>query len=263
MKTLMMQYNELKAMMDPFVHMHKETILQESLPGLSDTLVVLTPTDLQKKLLERIFDNVFEKVHLVSLISAHPSLVAEHKEFSDHKSMLEVLKMSLEAGVKTQFVIELVRLSEAWGEKVLIFRLSKATGVDLSPLKLCDEVGERWSHWILGNHHKYGRPIFERKCRVVQQSLEEGTMEIEKYHKQTKKDQISELVFSSPNGHKYDKSEISNDKILEVIVKHKKMHHIFEKGDIDVFATDSLMSFCSLLIDLKKGVCKDRIPVAG
>ncbi|KAI5678455.1 hypothetical protein M9H77_09405 [Catharanthus roseus] len=74
-----------------------------------------------KKLLERISENVFEKVHLVSLISAHPSLVAEHEVFSDHKSMLEELKISPEAGVKTQFVIELVRLSKAPGEKVLIF----------------------------------------------------------------------------------------------------------------------------------------------
>ncbi|KAH7560786.1 hypothetical protein JRO89_XS10G0102300 [Xanthoceras sorbifolium] len=33
----------------------------------------------------------------------------------------------------------------------------------------------KWSYWILGNHHKYGRPmpIFERECRVVQRSLEE------------------------------------------------------------------------------------------
>ncbi|KAI5674978.1 hypothetical protein M9H77_05928 [Catharanthus roseus] len=42
---------ELRAMMDPFVHAHKGTILQESLPSLRDILVVLNPTDLQQKLL--------------------------------------------------------------------------------------------------------------------------------------------------------------------------------------------------------------------
>ncbi|KAI5659517.1 hypothetical protein M9H77_28310 [Catharanthus roseus] len=89
--------DKLKAMMDPFVHVHKGTILQENLPSLSDTLVVLTPTDLQKKLLERISDNVFEKVHLVSLISTHPYLGTKHEAFSDHKSILEELKMSPEA----------------------------------------------------------------------------------------------------------------------------------------------------------------------
>ncbi|KAI5678449.1 hypothetical protein M9H77_09399 [Catharanthus roseus] len=107
----------LKAMMDPFVHVHKGTILQESFLGLSNTLVVLTPIDLPKKLLERISENIFEKVHLVS----HPFLIAEHEVFSYHKSMLEELKISPEVGVKTQFVIELVRLSKVRGEKVLIF----------------------------------------------------------------------------------------------------------------------------------------------
>jgi hypothetical protein len=34
----------------------------------------------------------------------------------------------------------------------------------------------KWIYWILGNHHKYGRPI-ERECRVVQRSLEEGDSE--------------------------------------------------------------------------------------
>lgn len=29
-------------------------------------------------------------------------------------------------------------------------------------------------YWIFGNHHKCGRPIFKRECRVVQRSLEEG-----------------------------------------------------------------------------------------
>lgn len=51
---------------------------------------------------------MFDKVHLVSLISAHPSLVAENEEFSDHKIILEELKMSPEAGVRTQFIIERV-----------------------------------------------------------------------------------------------------------------------------------------------------------
>ncbi|KAI5659511.1 hypothetical protein M9H77_28304 [Catharanthus roseus] len=36
-----------------------------------------------KKLLERISRNVFEKVHLISLISTQPSLLAEHEEFPD------------------------------------------------------------------------------------------------------------------------------------------------------------------------------------
>ncbi|KAI5678456.1 hypothetical protein M9H77_09406 [Catharanthus roseus] len=56
-----------------------------------------------------------------------------------------------------------------------------------------------------------------------------GTMEIEKYQRQTKKDRISELVFSSLDGHEYDTSEISNDKILEAMVNHKNLNSIFVK----------------------------------
>ncbi|KAI5678446.1 hypothetical protein M9H77_09396 [Catharanthus roseus] len=158
--------DELKAMMDPFVHVHKGTMLQESLPGLSDTLVVLTPTDLQKKLLERISENVFEKVHLVSLISTHPSLVAEHEVFSDHKSMLEELKISPEAGVKTQFVIELVRLSKAWGEKVLIF------SEYIDPLNfLMKQLASHFS-WEEGKEVLYmDAKLDEKKRQVVIHSL--------------------------------------------------------------------------------------------
>ncbi|KAI5678439.1 hypothetical protein M9H77_09389 [Catharanthus roseus] len=256
-------------MMDPFVHMHKGTILQESLPGLSDTLVVLTPTDLQKKLLERISENVFEKVHLVSLISAHPSLVAEHEAFSDHKSMLEELKISPEAGVKTQFVIELVRLSKARVEKVLIF------SEYIDPLNfLMKQLASHFS-WEEGKQVLYmDGKLDEKQRQVVIHSLnadnseakvllastkaccegiKSGTMEIERYKRQTKKDRISELVFSSPDGQKYDTSEISNDKILEAMTMYRYLYRIYlVAGNIK-----------SLLVDLKKGVCKDRFPVAA
>nr|XP_027122233.1 SNF2 domain-containing protein CLASSY 4-like [Coffea arabica] len=48
---------ELKAMIDPFVHVHKGSILEESLPGLKDTLVILRPTDEQKGILQLISDD--------------------------------------------------------------------------------------------------------------------------------------------------------------------------------------------------------------
>lgn len=65
--------DKLRAIIDPFVHVHKGTILEENLPGLRDALVVLNPTDLQKSLIE-IFQgrNVFKRDHLASLISVHP-----------------------------------------------------------------------------------------------------------------------------------------------------------------------------------------------
>ncbi|KAI5656537.1 hypothetical protein M9H77_25330 [Catharanthus roseus] len=279
--------DDLKAIMDPFVHVHKGAILQESLPGLSDKLVILTPTDLQKKLLEMISDNVFEKVRLVSLISTQPSLVAEQEKFSDHKSILEELKISPEAGVKTKFVIELVRLCSAQGEKVLIFseyidplnflkkqltsHFSWEEGMQVLYLdRKLDEKQHRVVIHSFNDHNSEAKvllastkayfeginlvgasrvvlldvvwnPSVERQAinrayRLGQKKfvhvyhlLMSGTMEVEKYQRQSKKDKISELVFSSPYERKYEKSKISYDNILEAMVNHRELHHIFEK----------------------------------
>ncbi|XP_059644779.1 SNF2 domain-containing protein CLASSY 4-like [Cornus florida] len=128
---------ELRAMIDPFVHVHKGYILQERLPGLRDSLVLLKPTQLQKTLLEGLqgIKNPLELGYLVSLISVHPSLVpksyfSETKESSVDKNELErlkfhsddgVKKFHSDDGVKTKFLIELIRLSGAFNEKVLVF----------------------------------------------------------------------------------------------------------------------------------------------
>ncbi|CAA0827397.1 SNF2 domain-containing protein CLASSY 3 [Striga hermonthica] len=92
---------KLREMLGPFVHVHKGSILEESLPGLRDTLVFLRPTEEQRVLLEdsaRI-KNIFNKIHQVSLVSVHPS----------------------GSGVKTTFVMKLIQLADALGERVLIF----------------------------------------------------------------------------------------------------------------------------------------------
>ncbi|XP_071919247.1 SNF2 domain-containing protein CLASSY 3 [Coffea arabica] len=114
---------ELKAMIDPFVHVHKGSILEESLPGLKDTLVILRPTDEQKGIIQLISDDWsrFDQVHLVSLISVHPSLAAFSKRFSGDKDRLRVLECGPYAGVKTKFAIELIRLCDASHEKVIVF----------------------------------------------------------------------------------------------------------------------------------------------
>lgn len=113
---------ELKAMIYPFSHVYKGSILQDSLPGLKDTLVILRPTDQQKHILQLIPDklNHLDKTNLLSLISVHPSLAAE-KEFFVDKNRLRELESNPDAGVKVKFVLELVRLSISWREKVLVF----------------------------------------------------------------------------------------------------------------------------------------------
>ncbi|GER34233.1 chromatin remodeling 31, partial [Striga asiatica] len=92
---------KVRDMLGPFVHVHEGTILEESLPGLRDTVVFLRPTEEQRVLLEdsERIKNVFTKIHQVSLVSVHPS----------------------GSGVKTTFVMKLIQLADALGERVLVF----------------------------------------------------------------------------------------------------------------------------------------------
>ncbi|KAG2324118.1 hypothetical protein Bca52824_006846 [Brassica carinata] len=86
---------ELKAVMLPFVHVHKGSILQKSLPGLRECVVVLNPPDLQRKVLESIevthnqkTKNVFETEHKLSGLSPSfscLSLQTHWKRKSDHQ----------------------------------------------------------------------------------------------------------------------------------------------------------------------------------
>ncbi|XP_073065981.1 SNF2 domain-containing protein CLASSY 4-like [Primulina eburnea] len=117
------ELKKLRAMLDPFVHLHKGSILQDSLPGLRNTLVFLHPTELQKTLLEIATKegNIFHRIQLVSLISVHPSLVSKSKRFSDYKNELEEIELTVDAGVKTKFIMNLISLADALGERVLIF----------------------------------------------------------------------------------------------------------------------------------------------
>ncbi|XP_059654283.1 SNF2 domain-containing protein CLASSY 4-like [Cornus florida] len=118
----------LKATIAPFVHVHKGSILQESLPGLRDCVILLNPPLLQKHVIERIEGRQFmmDYEYKVALASVHPSLLLHcslsQKENSiiDHNK-LERLKLDPDKGVKTRFVMELIRLSVAMNEKVLIF----------------------------------------------------------------------------------------------------------------------------------------------
>ncbi|KAL8538675.1 hypothetical protein ACS0TY_000621 [Phlomoides rotata] len=114
---------KLRLMIKPFVHVHRGSILEKTLPGLRDCLIILKPTDLQTKLLECTagVDSYLEQSNLASLISVHPWLVAKKPEFSDHKRTLKSLKTDPNAGVKTRFLMKLIRLSTTLNEKVLIF----------------------------------------------------------------------------------------------------------------------------------------------
>ncbi|KAF5177414.1 Snf2 domain-containing protein classy [Thalictrum thalictroides] len=136
---------EIRALMAPFVHVHKGSILKESVPGLRDCLVVLEPLPLQMKLLEEVQEILKRKhlglQHAVSLVSIHPSLLTEcgrSKNKNYDEGVIDEIKwkgFKLELneinskqfrldpshGVKTRFLMELIQLSEAKKEKVLVF----------------------------------------------------------------------------------------------------------------------------------------------
>ncbi|KAI3501555.1 hypothetical protein L1887_29426 [Cichorium endivia] len=283
--------DELKAMIDPFVHVHKGTILQEKLPGLRDALVVLKPTKTQKTLLGMISGtkSQVENDHIMSLVSIHPSLVQENFINEGFYKVLKMYENDPRAGGKTNFLMELIKLSCALNERVLVF--SQYT----KPLKFLMELLESKFHWVRDKEYLYmdgqqeernrqtsintlndpksevkillasiracseginlvgasrvvlldvqwnpsvERQAISRAYRLGQKKLVyvyhlvTGTMEGEKYIRQVEKSHLSELVFSSKHGKSLKNklaSMVSGDKILEEMVQHDKLQHMFEK----------------------------------
>ncbi|XP_077242928.1 SNF2 domain-containing protein CLASSY 3-like isoform X2 [Tasmannia lanceolata] len=119
---------ELRSILDPFIHVHKGSILK-NLPGLKDCVLVLNPLPHQKVILDRIQEmhmSAFSHESSISLVSVHPSLwkecpLPEEQRSLFDKNILESLRQNPNEGVKTRFVMELVQLSLAMKEKVLVF----------------------------------------------------------------------------------------------------------------------------------------------
>ncbi|CAK7347760.1 unnamed protein product [Dovyalis caffra] len=149
---------ELRKMIQKFVHVHKGGVLRERLPGLRDSVVILQPVHLQKTLLEHVKQingvDHFEMEYSVSLLSVHPSLLPEksvgNQEFKcvDQRK-LERLRSKPEAGVKTKFLMELIWLCQARNEKVLVFSQY------LEPLNLVIKQLESKFNWIQGEDVLY------------------------------------------------------------------------------------------------------------
>ncbi|KAI3719345.1 hypothetical protein L6452_20242 [Arctium lappa] len=119
---------KLKTIISPFVHVHKGHILESKLPGLKQSVILLNPPQFQKRFIENLgnLSNTFEYEHKVALVSVHPSLLlhcslSEKEENLAKKQKLEKVRLHPDLGVKTRFVMELIRLSISLNEKVLIF----------------------------------------------------------------------------------------------------------------------------------------------
>ncbi|XP_040989512.1 SNF2 domain-containing protein CLASSY 4-like [Juglans microcarpa x Juglans regia] len=285
---------KVRDMIEPFVHVHKGSILQEKLPGLRDSVVILQPAQLQKSLFDELchhaLTNHFKFEYYESLISVHPSLLLKCGEEKFPSDRVKLERLNPDAGVKTKFLMELIRLSEAMNEKVLVFSQY------LDPLIFVMDQLKSHFNWTEGNEVLYmdgqldvkqrqssinvfndptsevrvllasiracseginlvgasrvvlldvvWNPSVERQaiCRAHRLGQEKvvyvyhlivfGTKEEEKYYRQVEKDWLSELVFS-PSDRSGDQEKLPptdlQDEILEEMVKHEKLEHIFEK----------------------------------
>lgn len=152
---------ELRAMIDPFVHVHKGTILQERLPGLRDALVVLKPTRTQQTFLSKMSGSrpTLENDHIMSLVSVHPSLLPNSSASKGFHKLLETFMNDPRAGVKTHFLMELIKLSGAHNEKVLVFSQY------IKPLEFIMQLLKTNFRWVEGKECLYMDGQQEEKHR--------------------------------------------------------------------------------------------------
>ncbi|KAL4286649.1 hypothetical protein AHAS_Ahas19G0107300 [Arachis hypogaea] len=260
--------------MDPFVHVHKGSILQKNIPGLKDRVVTLMLGDLQKTLLEGIEGHLKTlPFHSKSaLVSVHPSffvcctLSPKERALVDMEQ-LKALKLNPNVGVKTRFLVEFVRICDAMNEKVLVFiqfldpltliveQLNQAK-ILLASTKACYEgispVGTSrvvllvWNPSVERQAISHAYRLGQKKVVYTYYLIIHGTTEYTKYCHQAKKNQLSELVFSARSTEQDEPKSSAvefEDEILDKMVRHGKLKDLF--GDCVVQLKD-----CDLIDNL-------------
>ncbi|KAM3331058.1 hypothetical protein ACQJBY_027250 [Aegilops geniculata] len=119
---------EIREKLGPFVHIHNGDILQKSLPGLRESVVILNPLPRQKEIIAMMEESAgkgfLDAEYKISLASIHPFLVTSTKLSDTEASVVDKMKsvrLNPCEGVKTWFVFEIIRLCEALKERVLVF----------------------------------------------------------------------------------------------------------------------------------------------
>uniref|UniRef100_A0ACD5VP14 Uncharacterized protein n=1 Tax=Avena sativa TaxID=4498 RepID=A0ACD5VP14_AVESA len=142
---------EIREKLDPFVHIHNGDILQKSLPGLRESVVILNPLPRQKEIIAMMEKSAgkgfLDAEYKISLASIHPFLVTGTKLSDEEASIVEKMqsvRLNPREGVKTWFVLEIVRLCEALKERVLVFSQY------LEPLALIMDQLSRKFKWTEG-----------------------------------------------------------------------------------------------------------------
>ncbi|KAI3900407.1 hypothetical protein MKW92_041935 [Papaver armeniacum] len=302
------QLEKIQKMMKPFVHIHKGSILQKKLPGLRECVVVLHPSSLQRKFLKKVregINNSFEFDHAIAIVSVHPSLLTRcsvAKQSGQVNSFVtklikenqqikeEGFRLNYNEGVKTKFLMQLIKLSEAMNEKVLVFsqyldpnslvcdHLCSALGwrmgeeilrmdgaldvnkrqslihrfndptsrakVMLASLKACGEgicltgasrivlLDVVWNPSVYKQAISRAHRLGQKKVVYTYHLIASRTPEEDKFRVQTRKDHLSQLVFSTEHGkieNPDNRSSKYSDEILQSMMGNKKFKDMFDK----------------------------------
>ncbi|KAL5143458.1 SNF2 domain-containing protein CLASSY 3 [Glycine soja] len=253
--------NQLKLLMNPFVHVHKGNILQKNLPGLRDCVLVLKPDILQQETLESIECSqiALNFEHKLAWVSVHPSLflncsLSKKEESVVHKDKLEKLRLNpyggdqLESAInwsvgtevlymygkldqkQKQSLIQCFNDSNSQAKVLLASVKASSDGINLigaSRVMLLDVVrNPSVERQAICRAYRLG----QKRVVFTYHLLAQGTPECTKYCKQAEKNRLSELVFSNRNAES-DKLKSSGvrfeDRVLDLMVQHKKLKDMF------------------------------------
>ncbi|KAG5134752.1 hypothetical protein JHK82_025940 [Glycine max] len=217
--------NQLKLLMNPFVHVHKGNILQKNLPGLRDCVLVLKPDILQQETLESI------ECSQIALNFEH-KLAWDQLESAINWSVgMEVLYMYGKLDQKQkQSLIQCFNDSNSQAKVLLASIKASSDGINLigaSRVMLLDVV---WNPSVERQAICRAYRLGQKRVVFTYHLLAQGTPECTKYCKQAEKNRLSELVFSNRNAES-DKLKSSGvrfeDRVLDLMVQHKKLKDMF------------------------------------
>lgn len=142
---------ELREMTCKVLHYYKGDFLDE-LPGLFDFTVFLNLSHRQKREMVALknFKGKFKISSGGSALYVHPELFSlprahEDKDKVDQSKVDEVLEsLDVREGVKSMFYLNMLRLCESSGEKLLVF------GQYLPPLKFLERLTVKFKGWSVG-----------------------------------------------------------------------------------------------------------------
>ncbi|KAG6408532.1 hypothetical protein SASPL_131545 [Salvia splendens] len=201
----------MRAVLKPYVHVHKGSVLEEKLPGLRHTLVFLHPTKSQQLLLEKACkEEMFKMIRMVSLVSVHPSIHAVVKEYFTRR---EEIATDINAGVKARFLLKLVQFADALSERVLIFSQF------LDSLVFIKEQLESIYSW------NEGREVVYIDGQVDEKKRQES---IYRFNDETSE---AKGLFSLGEEHSEyaGAGAVAEDKVLEAMRSLENFNQIFEK----------------------------------